>query len=81
MNINIELHKPDLQRSVIVKSYDYDVIEFTIKQASFDSHGNELTNSTHTTFYTQKEFKNFFQPLINELKVRFDDDKENSVQG
>lgn len=81
MNINIEINKPDLQRSVVVKSHSYDLVEFTVKQVSFDKEGKELTNSYHTTFYNKKEFKDFFQPLVNELKVRFDNDNEDSIQG
>jgi hypothetical protein len=80
MNINIELNKPDLQKKVIVKSHAYDLVEFTVKQVSFDKDGKELTNSYHTTFYNTKEFKDFFQPLVNELKVRFDNDIPNSTQ-
>ena len=73
MNIDIEISRPDLFRSVRVKSHNYDLVEFTIKQISFDNNGKELTNSAHTTFYSTKEFKDFFQPLINELKARFDE--------
>lgn len=80
MNINIEINKPDLQRAIAVKSHSYDLVEFTIKQVSFDNSGKELTNSSHTTFYSTKEFKDFFQPLIDELKVRFDNDQTNSIQ-
>lgn len=78
MNINIEINKAELHKSVTVKSHSYDIVEFTIRQIAFDKDGKELTNSYHTTFYSTKEFKDFFQPLVNELKVRFDND--NSIQ-
>jgi hypothetical protein len=80
MNIDIEISRPDLYRTIRVKSHDYDLVEFTIRQVSYDNNGKELTNSGYTTFYSSKEFKDFFQPLINELKVRFDNDIPNSTQ-
>lgn len=80
MNIDIEICRPDLYRTIKVKSHDYDLVEFTIKQIAYDNHGRELTNGGHTTFYSTKEFKDFFQPLVNELKVRFDNDNANSIQ-
>jgi hypothetical protein len=80
MNIDIEISRPDLHRTIKVKSHKYDLVEFTIRQVSFDDKGRELTNSAHTTFYSSREFKDFFQPLINELKERFDNDTPNSIQ-
>ena len=80
MNIDIEIGRPDLHRSIKVKSHDYDLVEFTIRQVSFDENGRELTNGGHTTFYSTKEFKDFFQPLVNQLKKEFDNDNANSIQ-
>jgi hypothetical protein len=80
MNINIEINRPDLYRSVTVKSIPYDLVEFTMKQTSYTEDGKVLTDGGYTTFYSTKEFKDFFQPLINELKVRFDNDDANSTQ-
>jgi hypothetical protein len=73
MNIDIEISRPDLHRSVTVKSIPYDLVEFTIKQKCFGDDGKIITDSGYTTFYSTKEFKDFFQPLINELKARFDE--------
>lgn len=73
MNINIEISRPDLYRSITVKSIPYDLVEFTIKQTSYMEDGKILTDGGYTTFYSTKEFKDFFQPLINELKVKFDE--------
>lgn len=73
MNIDIEISRPDLYRSIKVKSLPYDLVEFTIKQKCFADDGKVITDSGYTTFYSTKEFKDFFQPLINELKVKFDE--------
>ena len=34
----------------------------------------------NTTFYSSKEFVDFFGPIINELKVRLDNGISNSIQ-
>jgi hypothetical protein len=80
MNIEIELSRPDLYRKIKVKSHDYDLVELTIRQQSYADTGKELTSSYMTTFYSQREFKEFMQPLVNQLKKEFDNDTTDNVQ-
>ena len=67
-----ELFRNGLSTKLILKSHDYDVVELTIKKHLVDEQGRELVNSSYTNFFTHSEFKNFLQPLVNDLKVRFD---------
>ena len=68
----IELHRNGLTTTIKVKSMAYDTVEFTIKKHLIDEDGKELVNSGYTSFFSHEEFKNFLQPLVNDLKVRFD---------
>lgn len=67
-----ELFRNGLSTKLTLKSHDYDVVELTIKKHLIDEQGRELVNSSYTNFFTHEEFKNFLQPLVNDLKVRFD---------
>lgn len=67
-----ELFRNGLSTKLTLKSHDYDVVELTIKKHLVDEQGRELVNSSYTNFFTHEEFKNFLQPLVNDLKVRFD---------
>lgn len=58
--------------TVKIKDHSYDVVEFTITKYLADDSGKEIINSAYTTFFTNKEFKDFFEPIVNDLKVRFD---------
>ena len=68
----IELHRNGLTTTIIIKSHSYDTVEFTIKKHLLDEKGKELINSGYTNFFSHQEFKDFLQPLVNDLKVRFD---------
>jgi hypothetical protein len=78
MNYEYELVRDGLTRVIIVKSHQYDLVEFTIKQTSFKEDGKILTDNGHTTFYDTKEFISFFGPIIEDLKKEIDN--ANSVQ-
>ena len=67
-----ELYRNGLRTTIKVKSQSYDVVEFTLKKHLIDEQGRELVNNEYTSFYTHREFKDFLQPLVNQLKVRFD---------
>ena len=65
-----------LLKTVIVKEHNkgtsYETIEFTIKNKLTDQNGKVIIDSGHTSFFEPREFRDFFEPIINDLKVRFD---------
>ena len=71
-----------LLKTVIVKEHNkgtsYETIEFTIKNKLTDQNGKVIIDSGHTSFFEPREFRDFFEPIINDLKVRFDN--ANSIQ-
>ncbi len=73
MDKTYELYRNDgLLTSIKVKDHAYDLIEFTITQY-LKTGEKEIVNNAYTTFYTSREMKEFFEPIINDLKVRFND--------
>jgi hypothetical protein len=64
--------------TVKIKDHNYDVVEFTIKKYLKDEQGREIVNSGYTTFFSNKEFLEFFTPIVNDLKVRFENEKSSS---
>lgn len=80
MNYEYELVRGDCIRSITIKSHDYDVVEFTVKQMSWSKDGKRDTDHGHTTFYSKREFKEFFLPLAEDLMKELKDDISNSVQ-
>ena len=50
-----------------------DVVEFTITKFLADETNKPLVNSGYTTFFSNKEFIEFFTPIVNDLKARLDD--------
>ena len=80
MDLEYEIHREGLTRTVKIKSHAYDLIEFTIRQKLITETGKELYNSSHTSFFETKEFVEFFGPIINEMKVRLDNGIPNSIQ-
>jgi hypothetical protein len=69
-----ELSKQGLTTTLTVKDHDYDVVEFTLRKNLIDESGKTIVDSKYEMFFSSREFKDFFQPLINDLKVRFDDE-------
>ena len=64
--------------TVKIKDHSYDVVEFTIKKYLVDEDGKEIVNSGYTTFFSNREFLEFFKPIINDLKARFDHEQSSS---
>jgi hypothetical protein len=71
-----------LLKTVIVKEHNkgtsYETVEFTIKNKLTDQNGKVIIDSGHTSFFEPREFRDFFEPIINDLKARFDN--ANSIQ-
>ena len=65
-----------LLKTVIIKEHNmntsYATIEFTIKNKLTDEHGKTIIDSGHTSFFDPREFSEFFGPIINDLKARFE---------
>ena len=64
--------------TVKIKDHAYDVVEFTIRKYLQDENGREIVNSGYTTFFSNREFLEFFTPIVNDLKARFDNEKSAS---
>lgn len=82
MNKVYEFYKAGMLKTITIKEHNkgasYETIEFTIKNKLTDEHGKVIIDSGHTSFFDPREFKDFFEPIINDLKVRFDN--ANSIQ-
>jgi len=72
MDNTYELGRDGGLTTVKIKDHAYDVVEFTITKYLADDKGREIVNSGYTTFFSNKEFLDFFSPMVNDLKVRFD---------
>jgi hypothetical protein len=82
MNKEYEFYKAGMLKTITIKENNpgksYETIEFTIKNKLTDETGKVIIDSGHTSFFDPREFKDFFEPIINDLKVRFDN--ANSIQ-
>jgi hypothetical protein len=58
--------------TIKIKDHPYDVVEFSITKYLVDEKGTEIVNSGYTTFFSNKEFTEFFTPIVNDLKARLD---------
>lgn len=74
MNNTYELSKQGLTTTLTVKDHDYDVVEFTFRKKLVDERGKVLIDSKYEMFFSNREFKDFLEPLVNDLKVRFEND-------
>jgi hypothetical protein len=74
LNYEAELYKGGLLTTVRVVKHEYDNIEVTFKRNLKSETGKPIVDSSFTMFYTEQEFREFFLPLINEMKVRFEND-------
>lgn len=73
LDTTIELSKASgLTTTIVVKEHAYDNIELTIRKHMLDEKGGDVLNSHYTLFFTSREFKDFLQPLVINLKERFD---------
>jgi hypothetical protein len=73
MNSTYELSRNGLLTTLVIKDHDYDVVEYSITKKLVDVDGKVIVDSTNQMFFSNREFKDFFEPIINDLKVRFDD--------
>jgi hypothetical protein len=78
MDATYELGRAGGLTTVRIKDHSYDVIEFTISHYLQDEKGKEIVNSGYTAFFTNKEFKEFFTPIVNDMKVRIDNEQSAS---
>ena len=74
MDNTYELNKQGLTTTLTVKDHDYDVVEFTLRKKLIDEKGKVIIDSKYEMFFSNREFQDFFQPLVNDLKVRFENE-------
>jgi hypothetical protein len=72
MDNTYELFKNGLTTTIRIKDHAYDTIEFTMKKHLIDEKGKELVNSGYTMFFSNKEFVEFWKPIIDDMKVRIE---------
>ena len=72
MNYEWELYREGLTRKVIVKSHPYDNIEVTVSKTLVNDKGEIIISSSLQSFYSRKEFVDFFEPIVNTLKKDID---------
>jgi lantibiotic modifying enzyme len=74
-----EFYRGGLLKTIKIKEHKYDLVEFTITSKLTDEvTGKVITDNGHTSFYSTKEFKEFFLPMINEMKARLENDNTTS---
>ena len=64
-----------------VKDHAYDVVEFTIQKYLEDEKGKPIIDSGYRVFFSNKEFKEFFKPIVDDLKVRIENDDSETTAG
>ena len=84
LNYEAEFYRNGLLKTVRIKEHNkgtsYETIEFTIKNKLTDEEGKVIIDNGHTSFFSPKEFKEFFGPIFSDMKERLDNDIPNSVQ-
>lgn len=73
MDNTYELGRNGLLTTLVIKDHDYDVVEYSVTKRLIDESGKVIVDSNNQMFFSNREFKDFFEPIINDLKVRFDD--------
>ena len=73
MNNTYELSRNGLLTTLVIKDHDYDVVEYSITKQLVNADGKVIVDSTNQMFFSNREFKDFFEPIINDMKARFDD--------
>jgi len=72
INFEAEHYRGGLHTVVTVRAIPYDLLEFKFKRKMTTEEGKVIVDNEYTMFFEPEEFKNFFTPLVNELKVRFE---------
>jgi hypothetical protein len=84
LNYEAEFYRDGLLKTVTIKERNkgasYETIEFTIKNKLTDVDGKVIIDSGHTSFFSPKEFREFFGPIFKDMKERLDNDIPNSIQ-
>lgn len=77
LNYEAELFKSGLLTTVRVAQHEYDNIEVTFARKLNDENSKPIIDSKFTMFFSEREFKEFFLPFVNEMKVRFENEPSN----
>jgi hypothetical protein len=73
LNYEAEFGRGGLLKTIKIKEHKYDLVEFTITSKLTDEEtGKVIVDSGHTSFFSHREFKDFFGPIFNDMKVRLD---------
>ncbi len=84
LNYEAEFYRGGLLKTVKIKEHNkgtsYETIEFTIKNKLTDDTGKVIIDTGHTSFFSPKEFIEFFGPIFKDMKERLDNDIPNSIQ-
>ena len=73
LNYEAEFYRAGLLKTIKVKEHKYDLVEFTITSKLTDEEtGKVIIDSGHTSFFSHREFRDFFGPIFNDMKVRLD---------
>lgn len=69
-----ELYRSGLLTTMTIKDIPSNgMIQVSIIRNLKDENGKEVINSNLEMYFTAREFKEFFQPMVNDMKVRFDE--------
>lgn len=84
LNYEAEFYRNGLLKTITIKEHNmgtsYETIEFTIRSKLTEDTGKVIVDGGHTSFFSPKEFKEFFGPIFNHMKERIDNGVSNSVQ-
>jgi hypothetical protein len=84
LNYEAEFYRDGLLKTVVIKEQNkgtsYATIEFTIKNKLTDVNGTVIIDNGHTSFFSPKEFREFFGPIFKDMKERLDNDIPDSIQ-
>jgi hypothetical protein len=84
LNYEAEFYRDGLLKTVTIKERNkgasYETIEFTIRNKLTDVDGKVIIDSGHTSFFSPKEFKEFFGPIFKHMTERLDNDIPDSIQ-
>ena len=75
MDKTYELFKNGLLTTIKVKDHAYDLVEFTMKKKLTNDDGTVIVDSGYTMFFSNREFAEFWKPIIDDMKVRIENDQ------